>query len=161
MTDSKTPIRPIKVPDDYQDQPEQPTQPSETSGVVFDLGDFGDNPMPIRSGPGSASTTADGNFPLTSKPSSAKSRVLVAEDDPINMKILRKRLEKAGHTVHHTVNGEDCAAAYKENSGQFDVVLMDMQVRLFLHCPNPLSRINIFVVSDANRRRSSKYPNDP
>lgn len=45
------------------------------------------------------------------------------------MKILRKRLEKAGHTVYHTVNGEDCAAAYKENSGQFDVVLMDMQVR--------------------------------
>lgn len=84
--------------------------------------------MPTRSGPASNATTMDGNVQLAEKPSSAKLRVLVAEDDPINMKILRKRLEKAGHTVFHTVNGEDCASAYKENSGKFDVVLMDMQV---------------------------------
>lgn len=129
ITDSKTPIRPIKVPDEYLDQPEQPAQPSETSGIVFDLGDC---PMPpTRSGPGSAATTTDGNVQLTSKPRFAKLHVLVAEDDPINMKILRKRLEKAGHIVYHAVNGEDCAAAYRETSGQFDVVLMDMQVRLF------------------------------
>lgn len=60
--------------------------------------------------------------------SASKLQVLVAEDDPINMKILRKRLEKAGHEVYHAVNGEDCATVYREKPGVFDVILMDMQV---------------------------------
>lgn len=119
VTDTRTPIRPIKVPDEYHDMPEKPAQPSETSGVLFELGD---SPQP-------GTTTTDGNVHKAGQPPSAKLQVLIAEDDPINMKVLRKRLEKAGHTVHHTVNGEDCAAAYREGSEQFDVVLMDMQVR--------------------------------
>lgn len=125
ITDTKTPIRPVKIPDEYQDQPEAPAQPSETSGVLFELSD--EAPPKVKADPGA--TTIDGNVHKASKPESAKLRVLVAEDDPINMKILRKRLEKSGHTVHHTVNGEDCAAAYKESADEFDVVLMDMQVR--------------------------------
>ena len=126
VTDSKTPIRPVKVPDEYHDLPEQPAQPSETSGVLFEVGD---SPLPGTSTSGSTATTKDGNVHKADRPLSSKLRVLVAEDDPINMKILRKRLEKAGHTVRHTVNGEDCAAVYRESSEQFDVVLMDMQVR--------------------------------
>lgn len=55
-------------------------------------------------------------------------RILIAEDDPINIKVLRKRLEKAGHQIHHAVNGEDCAMVYGQSSPQFDVILMDMQV---------------------------------
>ncbi|KAF3761479.1 red/farred photochromic bili protein photoreceptor [Cryphonectria parasitica EP155] len=121
VTDVKMPIRPVKVPDDYKDQPEGPAQSSQTSGVVFEVGD---SPLP----PASEATTVDGRVQLSGKPGSAKLQVLVAEDDPVNMKILRKRLEKAGHTVYHTVNGEDCAAAYKESDGKFDVVLMDMQM---------------------------------
>ena len=54
--------------------------------------------------------------------------VLVAEDDPINSKILIKRLEKLGHSVFVTVNGEECAGAYEDKMAFFDVVLMDMQV---------------------------------
>lgn len=136
VTDSKTPIRPVKVPDEYQDQPEWPAQASETSGVVFELGDSpapSKSSQPSQSRAASNATTADGNVQLTEKPRSALLQVLVAEDDPINMKILRKRLEKAGHTVHHTVNGEDCAQAYKGSNGKYDVVLMDMQVRSSHH----------------------------
>ncbi|KAM0584297.1 hypothetical protein ACHAP6_007491 [Verticillium nonalfalfae] len=55
-------------------------------------------------------------------------QVLIAEGDPIIMRILRKRLEKVGHRVHHAVNGEDCAMLYREESQTFDVVLMDMQM---------------------------------
>ncbi|KAF4631152.1 hypothetical protein G7Y89_g6985 [Cudoniella acicularis] len=55
-------------------------------------------------------------------------QILVAEDDPINSKIIQKRLKKSGHEVHHTVNGEDCASAYGEKPAFFDVVLMDMQM---------------------------------
>lgn len=132
ITDSKTPIRPIKVPDEYKDQPDRPAQPSETSGIVFEVGDsaaLSKSSQPSHSYATSNATTADGSVQLADKPKSAKLQVLVAEDDPINMKILRKRLEKAGHTVHHTVNGEDCALAYKGSDGKYDVVLMDMQVR--------------------------------
>jgi PleD family two-component response regulator len=39
-------------------------------------------------------------------------QILVAEDDPVNSRIIQKRLEKSGHEVHHTVSGEDCASAY-------------------------------------------------
>ncbi|KUI53020.1 Cyanobacterial phytochrome B [Cytospora mali] len=125
VTDSKTPIRPIKVPDEYHDQPERPAQPSETSGILFEVGE---SPLPGTSRVVSAATTNDGNVHKAARPASAKLQVLIAEDDPINMKVLRKRLEKAGHTVHHAVNGEDCAAAYREASEQYDVVLMDMQM---------------------------------
>ncbi len=60
--------------------------------------------------------------------------VLVAEDDPINSKIVKKRLEKNGHVVTLTVNGEECASVYHRDPAKFDVVLMDMQVgNLYLH----------------------------
>lgn len=130
VTDSKTPIRPVKVPDEYHDQPERPAQPSETSGILFEVGDV---PQPDKSEVGPPATTTDGNVHKAAQPISAKLRVLIAEDDPINMKVLRKRLEKAGHTVHHTVNGEDCASVYRESSESHDVVLMDMQVRFPVH----------------------------
>ena len=55
--------------------------------------------------------------------------VLVAEDDPVNSKIVKKRMEKIGHTVVLTGNGQECASAYEESASKFDVVLMDMQVR--------------------------------
>ncbi|KAH8433819.1 putative sensor histidine kinase/response regulator [Aspergillus melleus] len=55
-------------------------------------------------------------------------RVLVAEDDPINGKILQKRLNKMGHTMQLTLNGEDCAAAYRADPAAYDVILMDIQV---------------------------------
>lgn len=55
-------------------------------------------------------------------------RILVAEDDPINSKIMKKRLEKVGHTVQLTINGEECASAFEDRAVFFDVVLMDMQM---------------------------------
>lgn len=60
----------------------------------------------------------------------AKSRlqVLVAEDDPINSTILKKRLEKFGYQIHLTGNGKECAAVYRNSPGFFDAILMDLQV---------------------------------
>lgn len=59
-----------------------------------------------------------------------KMRVLVAEDDPINSRIIEKRLSKLGHEVHLTSNGEECVHAFREEQARFDIVLMDIQVRL-------------------------------
>lgn len=55
-------------------------------------------------------------------------QVLVAEDDPVNSRIVKKRMEKLKHIVHLTVNGEECANAYSDFCEKYDVVLMDMQV---------------------------------
>ena len=55
-------------------------------------------------------------------------QILIAEDDPVNVMFLRKRLQKLGHNVHHSLNGEDCATVYRNQSNSFDVILMDMQM---------------------------------
>ncbi|KAJ3565586.1 hypothetical protein NPX13_g7450 [Xylaria arbuscula] len=112
---SKTPLKPVRIPDDYFDQPTRP-QSSQTSRVLFE----------ISEDPGEKKDATKSEVPSNSKPD--KFRVLIAEDDPVNMKILTKRLEKAGHTVYPAVNGEDCAAVFKEKAAEFDLILMDMQM---------------------------------
>ena len=86
--------------------------------------------------------------------------VLVAEDDPINSKIIHKRLSKVGHDVRLTANGEECAVIYREDCHGFDVVLMDIQVsrRCFtlLLCSYTTNR-----QADAYSRRHAIHTNDP
>ncbi|MCJ1291276.1 Light-sensor Protein kinase [Xylographa carneopallida] len=108
---SKTPVRPIRIPDEA----EQDTAPVEKSSrsaarVLFEIPD-----KPVEASP---SPTAD------------HLNVLVAEDDPINSKIIKKRLEKLGHDVSLTINGEECASAYGDDQAFYDVVLMDMQASI-------------------------------
>ena len=59
--------------------------------------------------------------------------ILVAEDDPVNNRIIKKRLERSGHEVHITHNGQECSTVYQDKLGFFDVVLMDMQVSKLYH----------------------------
>ena len=122
VVDSKTPIRPIRMPGDKSlGSPVAGHQlldkPTRTpSRVLFDI-------------PGESAKQESLN--------AEKLQVLVAEDDPINSKIIQKRLQKIGHQVHLTINGEECSSVYGERSASFDVVLMDMQVsgyQLILQC---------------------------
>ena len=106
VKDSKIPIRPIRMPAE------------ENCGL-----------------PGADRTPSRVLFGVSDEPAKKAEyvttdclHVLVAEDDPINSKIMRKRLEKLGHRVHLTVNGEECSTAFGEQPKAFDVVLMDMQV---------------------------------
>jgi len=84
--------------------------------------------------PGTVETISTPPAPTSTAPTSilpAQSfllHVLVAEDDPINAKIVQKRLTKLGHIVELTGNGEACANAFSSNSKNFDLVLMDIQV---------------------------------
>ncbi|KAI1273960.1 hsp90-like protein [Xylaria sp. FL0933] len=112
---SRTPLKPVRIPDDYCDQPTKP-QTSQTSRVLFEIPET----------PTKDKAPTKVNAFSNEKPD--KLRVLIAEDDPVNMKILTKRLEKTGHTVYPAVNGEDCAAVYKEKAPEFDIILMDMQM---------------------------------
>ena len=60
--------------------------------------------------------------------------VLVAEDDPINSSIVKKRLEKLGYSVRMTSNGKECASVYRDSPDSFEAVLMDLQViHAYLH----------------------------
>ena len=125
VTDSKTPIRPIRMlgetstgSPESEHPPREPELLARTpSRVLFDIPDEKSRVEP---------------------PNAERLQVLVAEDDPINSKIIKKRLEKAGHEVYLTINGEECSSTYGERPAFFDVVLMDMQVcqhsSLTSHC---------------------------
>lgn len=95
-------------------------QPTESTKAVPQ------QPEPAASQP--ADQSASKSTSKSGESDSPRLRVLVAEDDPINAKILQKRLGKLGYTVKWTVNGEECANAYAEAPTQWDVVLMDIQV---------------------------------
>ena len=53
-------------------------------------------------------------------------RVLLAEDNPVNVKFALKLLEKAGHSVTVAANGREAIDRWAR--GAFDVVLMDVQM---------------------------------
>lgn len=120
VRDSKMPVRAIKVPDEFFDIPRAPQhkRTGSNSEADTDATETKHPPSSIKSGSIKSAAASNGNALC----------VLVAEDDPINMKILIKRLERTGNTIHTAVNGEICAAIYNKSSSDFDVVLMDMQV---------------------------------
>ncbi|KAL8630044.1 hypothetical protein Q9189_004239 [Teloschistes chrysophthalmus] len=156
--DSKTPVRSIRVPGSSYHGTAAATASRTPSRVLFDVPNRPQSP-----------------------PNTDHLNVLVAEDDPVNSKIMKKRLERVGHNTHLTVNGEDCSSAYGDNPSAFDVVLMDMQmpivdgltstkmIRSFekSHPEGPISsraalngRIPIFAVSASLlEREREKYVN--
>ncbi|TGO84894.1 hypothetical protein BPOR_0453g00040 [Botrytis porri] len=72
-------------------------------------------------------------FPIMELPPQPEIRnlnVLVAEDNPLNSRLLEERLRKRGHVVTVKINGQACAEAVMATPDGFDIVLMDIQVRL-------------------------------
>jgi PAS domain S-box-containing protein len=59
-------------------------------------------------------------------PASRPLRVLLAEDNPINQKLVVRLLQKQGHSVEVAANGREALAVLERES--FDVVLMDVQM---------------------------------
>lgn len=105
VTDSRTPVKPIRMPGETSTGSPTSEHPAR---VVFDVPDI--------------------KKAIEEPPKADNLQVLVAEDDPINSRIIKKRLEKIGHVVYLTINGEECSSTYGEKVTSFDVVLMDMQV---------------------------------
>jgi light-regulated signal transduction histidine kinase (bacteriophytochrome)/CheY-like chemotaxis protein len=107
------PIRPVRIPDEALLSPGGSDGPAPNSAIA------------------QAPTTKLAQLPKKAdKPPTAEHmRVLVAEDDPVNSRIIKKRAEKMGHEIYLTVNGEECASTYCDKSGFFDIILMDMQAR--------------------------------
>ena len=55
-------------------------------------------------------------------------RVLVAEDNPVNRKLVTKLLEKRGHAVVAVETGREAVDAVARSGPPFDIVLMDLQM---------------------------------
>ena len=54
--------------------------------------------------------------------------MLVAEDNPINQKVIKGLLERQGFAPHIVANGREAVNAVREHA--FDLILMDMQMPL-------------------------------
>ncbi|RVX67364.1 hypothetical protein B0A52_09145 [Exophiala mesophila] len=112
ISDSGMPLRPVRVPDQSLEQSESGKKGprvafSHEPDLMSPLSDMADKDRFI---------------------SGDKFSILVAEDDPINSRIMKKRLEKLGHAAYMTVNGEECSSAHGEEPTKFDAILMDLQM---------------------------------
>ena len=110
VTDTSQPIRSVKVPDTF----EAPSSGVESWGATAAQRIVEEVKSPEAESRREISTD--------------NMQILVAEDDPINSKIVQKRMQKLGHEIQLTVNGDECASAYGDKPGKYDAVLMDMQV---------------------------------
>jgi hypothetical protein len=94
------------------------TPGSETSSTITSFASFGDTGSP-------AST----RYPFPEiVVRRHKFHVLIAEDNPLNSRLLETRLTKRGHTVKVTVDGQMCADTFKQSPTAYDLILMDLQV---------------------------------
>jgi len=138
IASSGVPLKAVRMPDEGS----SPVEATPKVGVI--LGELHDESKEITPAP--ENLTAE------------HMRVLVAEDDPVNSRIVKKRLEKLGHDVYLTVNGEECASAFGDKPRDFDVVLMDMQVSGTV--PEPLTS-TLIPSLDANCGRAYFDEDDP
>lgn len=53
-------------------------------------------------------------------------KILLADDNPMNLDLAARLLTKRGHQVTTAENGEDAVQAYLDNT--FDVILMDLEM---------------------------------
>jgi hypothetical protein len=67
--------------------------------------------------------------PSPSEPERRSLSVLIAEDNPINARLLTRRLQKLGHEVEVACDGQECHDHFAANPQKIDVILMDLQVR--------------------------------
>lgn len=116
VTDSGIPLSALRVDEADVERPPSPPLPSRQRSTS----------VAMLSESSYTGVTSPGIGPEHYLPNPL--HVLVAEDDPVNSKIVQKRLERFGHKVHLTVNGEECAIAYRANPKAYDAILMDIQM---------------------------------
>lgn len=62
-------------------------------------------------------------------PRPEKLSVLVADDNSVNLSIFKRRLEKLGHEVKTSLDGQECFDAFQEHRDAMHFILMDINVR--------------------------------
>jgi signal transduction histidine kinase len=77
----------------------------------------------------SSSTFPFPQMGIDREPGDARLSVLIAEDNPVNARVLTRRLQKLGHEVELALDGQQCHDHFASNPHTVDVILMDLQVR--------------------------------
>ncbi|MBS1876934.1 MAG: response regulator [Acidobacteria bacterium] len=93
--------------------------------VKSEVGVGSDFHLSVRLAP-SAKREAAPAKPTALPPAANRRRILVAEDNPVNQRLLVRLLENRGHVVTVAANGVQALAAIEQ--GGFDIVLMDLQM---------------------------------
>jgi len=55
-------------------------------------------------------------------------RILLAEDNPVNQKLAKMMLTKAGHQVETAITGKEAIEKFTTSPADFDLIFMDMQM---------------------------------
>jgi PAS domain S-box-containing protein len=66
------------------------------------------------------------NVPVAPSAPAAALRILIAEDNLVNQKLVRRILERRGHSVEVAADGRAAVEAFA--AGRFDLILMDLQM---------------------------------
>ncbi|KAF7958989.1 hypothetical protein EAE96_002509 [Botrytis aclada] len=127
---------------------------SERMNSSYTMSTFGSTPLATPIEEGSSLTTSFFDLAMHSKeeyvePPSARRRsslpfltmidlistkkslsILIAEDNPINSKLLHKRLSKLLHKPEVTPEGQSCYDHYTSGNNSVDVIFMDLQMPL-------------------------------
>ncbi|GMF67382.1 unnamed protein product [Aspergillus oryzae] len=82
---------------------------------------YEDQPHKMSTRPDTFRASRSISYP-TDRRTKTNLHILVAEDDPTNSTILRKRLEMSGHTVYLTRDGKECASVFREKANCFDAM---------------------------------------
>ena len=100
----------------------QPRNDRRQSDIAAGNSVFTATPNLARAAEGPSTATAAATAPVAARPL----RVLVAEDHPVNQRLVTRMVEKLGHTVTLTANGAEALEALERES--FDIVLLDIQM---------------------------------
>ena len=82
---------------------------------------------PVTESAAAAGVPLPGSYPAGAEAQeSAGLRILVADDNPVNQKLVSRVLEKLGHVAATVNNGREAVEA--ASTGDFDVILMDIEM---------------------------------
>jgi CheY-like chemotaxis protein len=98
------------------------SEPGKGSTFFVDL----DLPVAKEEADSAASTTGLAHGATDQHSREKAMNILVAEDNPVNQKLLRLMLEMHGHHVRVTADGQEAVAVYE--SEEVDLILMDVQM---------------------------------
>jgi CheY-like chemotaxis protein len=65
---------------------------------------------------------------MQNKMNKNKGTILIAEDNPTNMKLLRDILNFQGYEIIETYDGKSAVEQIKQNKDKIDLILMDLQL---------------------------------
>jgi CheY-like chemotaxis protein len=108
-----------------------------------------DVPSPLRvSPPNTIHETINNEI---NRHSSSNLNILIADDDPVSLRMLEEGLTQRGHSVDVASDGQECHDRFAGNADKIDLILMDLKVISPTSINSRLLLIEIY-------RRTSYFP---